>query len=71
MPIYEFRCQRCKEHFEQLTSINYDPASITCPVCKETNPQRLVSTFGFKGSKPGSLSSKSCSSCSSTNCSSC
>lgn len=71
MPIYEFQCKRCQERFEQLTSSNYDPQAISCPVCSEVNPRRLVSTFGFKGSKSSSSQAKNCSSCSSSNCSSC
>lgn len=72
MPLYEFECQDCKERFEQLTGMEIQPGSISCPVCQGNRLRRLISSFGFKGSKGYvSAGSSSCGSCSSSHCGSC
>lgn len=71
MPIYEYRCQKCKEEFEALVFRSGD--KVTCPHCKGTRLQRLMSGFAHKSGETfvPSSGSAGCASCSSGNCSSC
>lgn len=50
MPIYEYRCVRCKKVFEVLQNINEEPLT-TCIECG-AKLEKLVSasSFQFKGS---------------------
>ncbi len=50
MPIYEYRCDRCKKVFEVLQKINEEPLT-TCIDCG-SKVEKIVSTssFQFKGS---------------------
>ncbi|MFO7601046.1 MAG: zinc ribbon domain-containing protein [Candidatus Desulfacyla sp.] len=72
MPIYEYKCANCKESFETL--VFRSDEEVSCPHCKGTNVNRLMSACGFKSSgsfTPATGPSGGCSGCSSTNCSSC
>lgn len=71
MPIYEFKCQECKEEFE--TIVFRSDEEVTCPHCKGKDIQRLMSACGFKssGSFTPSRGSSGCASCSSSSCSGC
>jgi putative FmdB family regulatory protein len=40
MPIYEFACGACGEHFEELTRADATPR---CPACGATEAERLIS----------------------------
>ncbi|MDQ6745820.1 MAG: zinc ribbon domain-containing protein [Actinomycetota bacterium] len=42
MPLYDFRCQRCEEHFEALTGVS---GSATCPRCGSEEVERVYSAF--------------------------
>ncbi len=35
MPIYEFRCRKCRHKFETLASMNEDGSGLNCPECDE------------------------------------
>src|SRR5438876_11089891 len=51
MPTYEYECQACKHHFEELQSFSEKPLS-KCPVCKKKKLQRLIGAGAaiiFKG----------------------
>lgn len=41
MPIYEFKCSRCRETFEKLQK--YDDKSPACPACGYEYSERLIS----------------------------
>tara|TARA_R100001082_G_scaffold29786_1_gene14942 strand:- start:1057 stop:1251 length:195 start_codon:yes stop_codon:yes gene_type:complete len=45
MPIYEFKCQQCKDQFEVLVRTKTE--EIACPVCKSGRVTKLVSGGGF------------------------
>ncbi len=48
MPLYEYRCERCGNEFEDWKSISQrDEAE--CPECKSEKVQRLVRAFGMIG----------------------
>jgi len=42
MPIYEYRCENCREEFEVFQHYN-DPAKKKCPECKKMKLERLIS----------------------------
>ncbi|GAB6177009.1 zinc ribbon domain-containing protein [Desulfobaculum senezii] len=50
MPIYEYRCNDCKQVFEEWQR-NFDDKEVPCPVCGGAS-QRLISNTSFvlKGS---------------------
>jgi putative FmdB family regulatory protein len=45
MPIFEYRCNKCGNEFEEIRSVK-DDSPITCPSCKGTDVKKKVSTFG-------------------------
>jgi putative FmdB family regulatory protein len=61
MPIYEFKCKKCKNIFEELIFSSADEKNTTCPKCGSKKNEKLMSVFA--GGKSG------CSSCTSTSCS--
>ncbi|MBP7015839.1 MAG: zinc ribbon domain-containing protein [Deltaproteobacteria bacterium] len=63
MPIYEFRCKKCKHIFESLIFSPKEEKGMICPKCKAKNAEKIMSVFA--GGKSG------CSSCTSTSCSGC
>lgn len=70
MPIYEYKCNKCKEDFELLIYSGEEPV---CPKCGSKDLTRKISKVSFKSSSAEESSSggSSCSSCSSGSCSSC
>ena len=80
MPIYEYKCDKCKKKFEVVTVSMNEKANAVCPKCKSKKTSKMMSNFGrgkysslgSGGSGGASSSSGSgCGSCSSSNCSSC
>lgn len=51
MPLYEYECPACEQHFEIMRG-HQDPPLKTCPNCKSRRIRKLVSApaFQFKGS---------------------
>jgi putative FmdB family regulatory protein len=45
MPIYEFRCNRCKKEFGQLFMKAQDAARVRCKFCRSEDLTRLLSSF--------------------------
>lgn len=52
MPLYEYRCSQCDEHFEELQKLT-DPVLVDCPVCHQPRLVRLISAAGFRLSGSG------------------
>jgi putative FmdB family regulatory protein len=46
MPMYEYVCMRCEEHFEELVR---GEAQVVCPQCGASNVTRQLSTFSLIG----------------------
>jgi putative FmdB family regulatory protein len=46
MPMYEYVCMKCEEHFEEL--VRGDQV-VPCPACGATNVARQLSTFSMVG----------------------
>jgi putative FmdB family regulatory protein len=51
MPIYEYKCDKCGNEFEQMRSFS-DASAAICPACGGPDTHRLVSrtSFVLKGS---------------------
>ena len=49
MPIYEYKCQKCGDHFEKRQSVSDEPMKV-CEKCGgELEKQWSLSGFQFKG----------------------
>jgi putative FmdB family regulatory protein len=46
MPMYEYVCMKCEEHFEELVRGDEE---VTCPTCGATSVTRQLSTFAMIG----------------------
>jgi putative FmdB family regulatory protein len=46
MPMYEYVCMKCEEHFEELVRGDME---VACPECGATNVARQLSTFAMIG----------------------
>src|SRR5256885_11965841 len=46
MPMYEYVCMKCEEHFEELVRGDEE---VACPRCNATNVARQLSTFAMIG----------------------
>jgi putative FmdB family regulatory protein len=52
MPVYEFKCKKCGNHFERSESIGqHDKHKEKCPECGSKSIQYIVSTVNVKTSK--------------------
>ncbi len=47
MPIYEYKCLKCKKVFEELQSFS-DPDLTKCPYCKKGKVEKLISLSSFQ-----------------------
>ena len=57
MPIYEYACQTCGEHFDKLIrSINQTTPEIICPACQSKDVQRIISPPAIHTGRAGSES---------------
>jgi putative FmdB family regulatory protein len=71
MPIYEFLCKSCGEHFETLVAIGGEK-NVSCNTCGNKNLEKLVSSFGIGGgSSKLKNASSGCETCSATSCDTC
>lgn len=74
MPIYEYKCKKCSNEFEEL--VFGSQPEIECPSCKSDNVQRLLSVTaiktdsGFVASSGGGCGG-GCGGCSGGSCGSC
>jgi len=79
MPLHEFVCVDCGQEFEEL--ILKEDETVTCPGCRGSNAQKLISACKFRTGGPvvqGSPSANAvtsrgsgCGGCAGGNCSSC
>jgi putative FmdB family regulatory protein len=67
MPIYEFKCKKCENVFEQLIFSSGEEEQLACPSCGQSDVSRLMSLFSSGSTNSGkSLGSGFSSSCSSS-----
>ena len=75
MPIYEYSCPECGEHFDARRAMKDADAPIACPACGADHAKRGLSLFYAASSGSGALKGAggggSCASCSSSSCASC
>lgn len=45
MPMYEYGCLACNNHFDRLRRMGQDDAGITCPQCGGAQVRRRLSVF--------------------------
>ncbi|MBN1664145.1 MAG: zinc ribbon domain-containing protein [Deltaproteobacteria bacterium] len=70
MPIYEYKCDKCKKVFEVLFISMNEVREVFCPECKSKKTHKLMSMFGGRvGDTPLAGSSSDCGTCNSTSCS--
>jgi putative FmdB family regulatory protein len=49
MPIYEYACMECEDHFEEL--VRRDDQVVTCPSCGAPKVLRQLSSFAVVGAQ--------------------
>lgn len=54
MPIYEFRCQKCKALFEALVSSCEAVKDVTCKQCGSALVEKTISASSFRIASSGS-----------------
>lgn len=61
MPMYEYRCEACGEHFEELVRLDTKDEDVECPECGRHESHRKVSVIGALGGvSSGGGGSSSC-----------
>ncbi len=60
MPIYEYRCKRCKNGFEALVRSAQEESLVECPHCEQGEIERVLSSFSVTSSGGTSSSGASC-----------
>lgn len=53
MPIYEYKCDKCGERFEEI--VFGSDSSLACPKCQSKDVERQMSCFASFGSDKGGL----------------
>lgn len=48
MPIYEFKCSKCGEQFEQYRPLTGSDETVKCPKCGADHPKRHFSFYSPK-----------------------
>jgi putative FmdB family regulatory protein len=66
MPIYEFRCKKCKNIFESLIFSAAEEKGLSCPKCGAKKAEKVMSVSAKRKSKGSSDSTGS--SCSASSC---
>lgn len=46
MPIYEYQCRKCEQHFEEMVAFADAAGEVQCPHCGTEDVNRLFSLFG-------------------------
>ena len=46
MPIYEYRCAKCRHEFEALV-LPHKPSAVECPECHSAEVEKLISGFAL------------------------
>ena len=72
MPIYEYVCQDCQEHFELMRPMKDADAPAECEQCHGEHTARMLSLFfASSGGRAIATSATSCASCSGGSCAGC
>lgn len=54
MPIYEYRCDECRNLFELLTTSTTTTETVTCPKCGSNRVKKAISASSFRINSGGS-----------------
>lgn len=54
MPIYEYRCDQCRNHFEELATSASTTVEISCPKCGSREVKKTISASSFRINSGGS-----------------
>jgi putative FmdB family regulatory protein len=61
MPIYEFRCQKCSEEFQELFySSQVEVDQVVCPKCHAQQAEKLLSVFASEMKGDSGMNGGSC-----------
>jgi len=60
MPIYEYRCEECNEHFQVFVRSPSQQVKLTCPKCESDRVKKVVSLLGVSAAASSSTSAASC-----------
>jgi putative FmdB family regulatory protein len=74
MPLYEFYCEPCNEHFDVRRTLSQGTEDVTCPLCTGDNVQRIFTPVALRSNGREGMSmigGNACGGCTITNCSSC
>ena len=53
MPIYEYKCEGCGGHYEQIRKMSDADSNLECPECRSREVKRQLSSFAaHSGSGP-------------------
>ena len=58
MPIYEYKCTKCNESFEEL--VLSSDKEIRCPKCDANEVEKQLSLFATKGENTSPCGSREC-----------
>jgi len=64
MPIYEYRCNECKNLFEVITTSITSTDNVVCSKCKSPNIRKTISAGSYRLSKGSSIPAGALSGCS-------
>jgi putative FmdB family regulatory protein len=59
MPLYEYKCSKCGEKFEKLTSFA-NSHEMECPKCGSKETQKLIGSFATMGGSSTRSTASSC-----------
>lgn len=73
MPIYEFRCRRCRHVFEAIRPMGDEGRGLPCPECGRKGVELIPSVFAAATGKPAGAvgGGASCSGCRKSSCKGC
>ncbi|HEY7166341.1 MAG TPA: FmdB family zinc ribbon protein [Candidatus Binatia bacterium] len=58
MPIFEYSCQNCENHFEELVLNSTE--TVSCPKCSSKSVYKQLSVFSSPGPEPQAASGGGC-----------
>ncbi len=60
MPVYEYICNSCGQHFDKMRPMSQSDAPIACVKCNSESTKRMLSRF-FASSEGRAIAAQSCS----------
>ncbi len=70
MPIFEYKCRKCKDKFEVLFRSRDESLAVACPKCGSSKVERMMSAFAGKAGNTAS-GGAGCGGCTASSCGSC